>query len=51
MTHNFKNENLNFERLGDRTLAAFVGLGEEEILSFSTYTYTNLNGEGNPNAS
>jgi hypothetical protein len=41
--------NLNYKRLGDRTFAAWVGTAEGGILHLTTYTYTNLNGDGNPN--
>lgn len=44
MTHNFGEENHNHERLGDRTLAAFVGKNDDGVLAFATYTYTDLNG-------
>jgi hypothetical protein len=37
----------NAEVQGDRTLSTFVG--NDGIYSFSTYTYTNLVGAGNPN--
>lgn len=50
MTQNEGEHNHNAEHLGDRTLAGYVGSGNEGILAFSTYTYTDLAGNGNPNA-
>ena len=42
-------ENKNAERLGDRTLAVRASTRSDGIYAFATYTYTNLNGAGNPN--
>ena len=42
-------ENKNAERLGDRTLAVWASPSNDGIYAFATYTYTNLNGAGNPN--
>ena len=39
----------NAERLGDRTLAEWASPISDGIYAFATYTYTNLNGAGNPN--
>ncbi|CAD8155329.1 unnamed protein product [Paramecium pentaurelia] len=36
-------------QLGYRTLAAWVGEGDGGIIHLATYTYTNLEGGGNPN--
>ncbi|KAM3127221.1 hypothetical protein pb186bvf_020641 [Paramecium bursaria] len=44
-----KLENKNAERLGDRTLAVWASPISDGIYAFATYTYTNLNGAGNPN--
>jgi glutamine amidotransferase-like uncharacterized protein len=46
LTINDENINKNAEVLGDRDLTAFVGT---DAYAFATYTYTSLNGEGNPN--
>lgn len=46
VTINDETINRNADLLGDRDLAAFVGT---DAYAFSTYTYTNLNGAGNPN--
>jgi hypothetical protein len=35
--------------LGDRTLAVWVGTANGGILHHTTYSYANMNGEGNPN--
>ncbi len=35
--------------MGDRDLAVWVGNQEGGIYAFATYTYTDLNGNGNPN--
>ena len=40
-------DNANAAKLGDRTLAAFAG--NNGNYAITTYTYTNLNGEGDPN--
>jgi len=37
------------ENLGDRTLTMWVGTPEGGILHFPTYTYTDMNGNGNRN--
>ena len=42
-------ENKYAERLGDRTLAVWASPRSHVIYAFATYTYTNLNGAGNPN--
>lgn len=40
----------NLEKLGDRTLAVWVGTPAGGILHFTTYNYANLNnGAGNAN--
>ncbi|CAD8140693.1 unnamed protein product [Paramecium octaurelia] len=35
--------------LGDRTLSFWIGTAQGGIFHFPTYTYTNMNGAGNPN--
>lgn len=47
LTINDKQLNKNDSRLGDRDLAVWVG--KTGILHFTTYTYTDLEGNGNPN--
>ena len=47
LTINDNTINENAGLLGDRTLAAWVG---KDILAFSTYTYSDMNGSGEPNA-
>ena len=42
-------EHKNAERLGDRTLVEWASPISDGIYAFATYTYTNLNGAGNPN--
>ena len=49
MTINAPAVNKNAELLGDRDLAVWVGAGDGGIYTFATYTYTDLNGNGNPN--
>lgn len=49
LTINPEGVNQNAARLGDRTLSGWVGTAEGGILHFPTYTYTDLNGNGNPN--
>lgn len=49
VTINGGRNNRNDESLGDRTLAAWVGTEPEGQISLSTYSYTNLKGEGNAN--
>lgn len=39
--------NANVAKLGDRALALWAS--NSGIYAFATYTYTNLNGAGNPN--
>jgi hypothetical protein len=48
MSHNLGSDNHNAERLGDRTLSAFVG-SQKNILAFASYSYNDLQGDGNPN--
>jgi hypothetical protein len=49
VTINNQNTNGNHVKLGDRDLAVWVGSGDGGVYSFATYSYTNLNGQGNPN--
>jgi hypothetical protein len=49
MTLNSPAENENAKRLGDRTLAAFVGTLAGGVIAFSTYSYDGVTGTGNPN--
>ena len=49
VTVNPEGQNQNAARLGDRVLTAWVGTAEGGILHFPTYTYTDLNGNGNAN--
>lgn len=50
LTINPQSVNENVQLLGDRDLAVFVGDSQvDNILAFTTYTYTDLNGRGNPN--
>ncbi|CAD8123997.1 unnamed protein product [Paramecium sonneborni] len=46
---NKEETNKNAERLGDRTLAAWVSPAQDGIYAFATYSYKNLNGAGDPN--
>ena len=43
-TINARRDNLNFSRLGDRTLTLF--LNQAGFYHGTTYTYTNMNGAG-----
>jgi glutamine amidotransferase-like uncharacterized protein len=45
---NDQEHNSNASLLGDRDLAVF--LGTEGALQFATYSYTEVDGTGNPNA-
>lgn len=49
VTINPEGTNRNAEKLGDRVLSAWVGTADNGIIHMPTYTYTNLNGDGNPN--
>ena len=42
-------ENQNAKLLGDRDLAAWIGTGNGGGITLATYSYSNLQGEGNPN--
>lgn len=46
LTINDEEHNDNATKLGDRDLAAWVGNGN---LTFATYSYSDLHGNGNPN--
>jgi hypothetical protein len=46
LTINDENINKDVDVLGDRGLTTFVG---DKIYALATYTYTNMNGAGNPN--
>lgn len=41
--------NQNYKRLGDRVLTGWVGTNDGGSLHMPTYTYTDLNGNGNAN--
>jgi hypothetical protein len=50
LASNTGEDNTNKDKMGDRTLGLFVGgPATDNILGFVTYTYTDLNGNGNPN--
>lgn len=49
LTINDQRRNKDDEVLGDRTLSAWVGTEPEGLISLATYSYLNLNGEGNAN--
>lgn len=49
MTINDKQVNQNAKLLGDRTLSAYLSK-EGNGISFATYSYSNMKGEGNANA-
>ena len=48
-TSNLPENNQNAKRLGDRTLAAFLGTLAGGVIAFSTYSYEGLSGTGNAN--
>jgi hypothetical protein len=49
VTINEESVNKNDNRLGDRDLTVLLGTTGGGILSFSTYTYTDMNAGGDPN--